>query len=144
MTRIQPVGVNSFKFFVAYKGFQVVDDEVLLKGLQKCKSLGALAMIHAENGETVIEGQQIMIELGIIGPEGHALSRPPAVTFSKLLCYCEMRLLNELFLKRSVKVSLKFSKIVPWNLRFIAASSLLTKSIMYVLHAIRPDQGKFR
>ncbi|KAL3718553.1 hypothetical protein ACJRO7_003647 [Eucalyptus globulus] len=72
-------GINSFKFFMAYKGYQMVNDEVLLQGLKKCKSLGALAMVHAENGDAVFEGQNRMIELGITGPEGHALSRPPVL-----------------------------------------------------------------
>ncbi|KAB1227520.1 Dihydropyrimidinase [Morella rubra] len=70
-------GINSFKFFLAYKGAQMVNDELLLEGFKKCKSLGVLAMVHAENGDAVYEGQKRMIELGITGPEGHALSRPP-------------------------------------------------------------------
>uniref|UniRef100_A0A8R7TXZ6 dihydropyrimidinase n=1 Tax=Triticum urartu TaxID=4572 RepID=A0A8R7TXZ6_TRIUA len=72
-------GINSFKFFMAYKGSLMVTDDLLLQGLQKCKSLGALAMVHAENGDAVAEGQQRMIDLGITGPEGHALSRPPVL-----------------------------------------------------------------
>lgn len=64
---------------MAYKGTFMVDDEVLLRGMKRCKSLGALAMVHAENGDAVFEGQKRMIELGITGPEGHALSRPPMV-----------------------------------------------------------------
>ena len=64
---------------MAYKGSLMVTDDLLLQGLQKCKSLGALAMVHAENGDAVAEGQQRMIDLGITGPEGHALSRPPIV-----------------------------------------------------------------
>nr|XP_045090113.1 dihydropyrimidinase-like [Aegilops tauschii subsp. strangulata] len=60
-------GINSFKFFMAYKGSLM--DDLLLEGLQKCKSLGALAMVHAENGDAVAEGQQRMIDLGITGPE---------------------------------------------------------------------------
>ncbi|GMG99988.1 hypothetical protein Nepgr_001828 [Nepenthes gracilis] len=69
-------GINSFKFFMAYKGALMINDELLLEGFKKCKSLGALAMIHAENGDAVFEGQKRMIELGITGPEGHDLSRP--------------------------------------------------------------------
>ncbi|OAY57936.1 dihydropyrimidinase [Manihot esculenta] len=72
-------GINSFKFFMAYKGFVMVNDELLLQGFKRCKSLGALAMVHAENGDAVFEGQNRMIELGITGPEGHALSRPPVL-----------------------------------------------------------------
>ncbi|XP_008788489.2 dihydropyrimidinase [Phoenix dactylifera] len=72
-------GINSFKFFMAYKGSLMVNDELLIQGLKKCKSLGALAMVHAENGDGVAEGQKRMIDLGIRGPEGHALSRPPVL-----------------------------------------------------------------
>ncbi|CAM9003909.1 unnamed protein product [Rhodiola kirilowii] len=72
-------GINSFKFFLAYKGSLMVTDELFLEGLKKCKSLGALAMVHAENGDAIVEGQNRMIELGITGPEGHPLSRPPVL-----------------------------------------------------------------
>ncbi|KAE8037291.1 hypothetical protein FH972_009892 [Carpinus fangiana] len=73
---VKEKGINSFKFFLAYKGALMINDELLLEGFKKCKSLGALAMVHAENGDAVYEGQKRMIELGITGPEGHALSRP--------------------------------------------------------------------
>lgn len=76
---VKEKGINSFKFFLAYKGSLMINDELLLEGLKKCKSLGALAMVHAENGDAVFEGQKRMIELGITGPEGHALSRPPVL-----------------------------------------------------------------
>lgn len=73
---VKEKGINSFKFFMAYKGSLMVNDEQLLQGLKMCKSLGALAQVHAENGDAVAEGQSQMINLGITGPEGHALSRP--------------------------------------------------------------------
>lgn len=74
---VKEKGINSFKFFMAYKGSFMINDELLIEGFKRCKSLGALAMVHAENGDAVFEGQERMIELGITGPEGHALSRPP-------------------------------------------------------------------
>ena len=69
----------------------MIRDELLLQGLQKCKSLGAIAMVHAENGDAVAEGQKRMIDLGITGPEGHALSRPPVVILSHIYSatYCQ-------------------------------------------------------
>lgn len=66
----------------------MINDELLLEGFKRCKSLGALAMVHAENGDAVYEGQKRMIELGITGPEGHALSRP-AVVNSHMFFYKE-------------------------------------------------------
>ena len=39
-------GVNSFKFFMAYKGAFQVDDLQLLRGLQRCKELGALPLVR--------------------------------------------------------------------------------------------------
>ncbi|KAF4371957.1 hypothetical protein F8388_000124 [Cannabis sativa] len=63
----------------AFKGSFMISDKLLLQGFKKCKSLGTLAMVHAENGDAVYEGQKRMIELGITGPEGHALSRPPVL-----------------------------------------------------------------
>ncbi|GMH45133.1 hypothetical protein BSKO_13090 [Bryopsis sp. KO-2023] len=69
-------GINSFKFFMAYKGALMVTDEQLLNGFQKCKEIGALPQVHAENGDAVAAGQQRVFDAGITGPEGHPLSRP--------------------------------------------------------------------
>ncbi|CAA2979704.1 dihydropyrimidinase [Olea europaea subsp. europaea] len=76
---VKDKGINSFKFFMAYKGALMINDEILLEGFKKCKSLGAVAMVHGENGDAVFAGQKRMIELGITGPEGHALSRPAVI-----------------------------------------------------------------
>ena len=69
-------GINSYKFFMAYKGALMVTDEELIHAFSKCRELGALAQVHAENGEAVAEGQRMVFEAGVTGPEGHALSRP--------------------------------------------------------------------
>ena len=76
----------------------MVNDELLMQGLEKCKSLGALAMVHAENGDGVDEGQKRMIDLGITGPEGHALSRPPVVILKTCLFYCAMSVVTSDFI----------------------------------------------
>ena len=61
---------------VRMQGALMVTDEQFLNGLQRCKELGALAMVHAENGDAVVYGQQRTFDAGITGPHGHALSRP--------------------------------------------------------------------
>ena len=55
----------------------MVDDEELAAGMKRCKEIGAIPMVHAENGDLVELGQNRMFEMGITGPEGHNLSRPP-------------------------------------------------------------------
>ena len=72
-------GVNSFKHFMAYKGAIMVTDEDMLQSFARCRELGAIATVHAENGEIVWHLQQQLLKQGITGPEGHALSRPPEV-----------------------------------------------------------------
>src|SRR6056297_548969 len=73
------MGVNSFKHFMAYKGALMIEDDEMFASFKRCKELGALPMVHAENGDIVADLQQQMLERGITGPEGHAYSRPPEV-----------------------------------------------------------------
>eukprot|EP00878_Enallax_costatus_P020282 GHUV01021433.1.p1 GENE.GHUV01021433.1~~GHUV01021433.1.p1 ORF type:complete len:434 (+),score=101.61 GHUV01021433.1:390-1691(+) len=76
MGKLTAEGINSFKFFLAYKGALMVTDDELLQGMLRCRQLGALPQVHAENGEAVALGQQLVYDAGVRGPEGHALSRP--------------------------------------------------------------------
>ncbi|MEM8656453.1 MAG: dihydropyrimidinase [Pseudomonadota bacterium] len=73
------MGVNSFKHFMAYKGALMVEDDEMFASFQRCRELGALPMVHAENGDVVDLLQKEMLAKGITGPEGHAYSRPPEV-----------------------------------------------------------------
>ena len=57
----------------------MVDDGVLLNSFARAQELGALCTVHAENGDAVFHLQKKMLDQGITGPEGHALSRPPQV-----------------------------------------------------------------
>jgi len=72
-------GINSFKHFMAYKGAIMADDEILVNSFTKAGELGAIVTVHAENGELVYRLQQKIFDMGITGPEGHPLSRPPEV-----------------------------------------------------------------
>jgi len=79
MAEVVDRGVNSFKHFMAYKGAMMIDDEVMFQSFSRCRELGTLPLVHAENGEAVYRLQQALLAQGITGPEGHALSRPPHV-----------------------------------------------------------------
>ena len=57
----------------------MISDEDLIKLMKKCKELGAITMVHAENGDLVSECQKKICNLGITGPEGHLLSRPESI-----------------------------------------------------------------
>ncbi|XP_065198342.1 dihydropyrimidinase-like [Sycon ciliatum] len=72
-------GVNSFKMFLAYKNVFQLDDSELLASFKVCGEIGALAQVHAENGDVIDDQSKRMIELGITGPEGHAMCRPEEV-----------------------------------------------------------------
>jgi len=78
-TLVQEEGVNSFKHFMAYKNAIMCDDETLVNSFKRALELGAMPTVHAENGELVFLLQAEMKAKGITGPEGHPLSRPPAV-----------------------------------------------------------------
>ncbi len=76
---VQEEGVNSFKHFMAYKNAIMCDDETLVNSFRRALELGAMPTVHAENGELVYLLQQEVVKMGITGPEGHPLSRPPMV-----------------------------------------------------------------
>ncbi len=78
-TLVQSHGVNSFKHFMAYKGAIMADDETLVNSFSRALELGAVTTVHAENGELVFQLQKKIYEMGITGPEGHPMSRPPEV-----------------------------------------------------------------
>ena len=78
-TLVQQEGINSFKHFMAYKNAIMCDDETLVSSFKRALELGAMPTVHAENGELVFLLQKEMAALGITGPEGHPLSRPPIV-----------------------------------------------------------------
>ncbi len=78
-TLVRDHGINSFKHFMAYKGAIMADDEILVNSFSRALELGAMPTVHAENGELVYRLQQKILGMGITGPEGHPLSRPPEV-----------------------------------------------------------------
>uniref|UniRef100_A0A8D3D0A3 Dihydropyrimidinase like 5b n=1 Tax=Scophthalmus maximus TaxID=52904 RepID=A0A8D3D0A3_SCOMX len=75
-TLVREHGVNSFQMYMAYKDMMMLRDSELYQTLQTCKDIGAIARVHAENGELVAEGAKEALDLGISGPEGIEISRP--------------------------------------------------------------------
>ncbi|RYH04527.1 dihydropyrimidinase [Salipiger sp. IMCC34102] len=72
-------GINTFKHFMAYKGALMVQDDEMFASFQRLSELGAIAMVHAENGDVVADLSAKLLAEGNTGPEAHAYSRPPQV-----------------------------------------------------------------
>lgn len=79
------LGVNSFKFYLAYENVLMVTDrqfyevgqrekinskKEIIKGLKQCARLKALARVHAENGPVIAAREKELLEFGVTGPEG--------------------------------------------------------------------------
>ncbi|XP_028653191.1 dihydropyrimidinase-related protein 5b [Erpetoichthys calabaricus] len=75
-TLVREKGVNSFQMFMTYKDLYMLRDSDLYQVMRTCKDIGAVARVHAENGELVAEGAKEALDLGISGPEGIEISRP--------------------------------------------------------------------
>lgn len=76
---VKEFGVNSFKCFMAYKGDLMLSDEELIGVFDKCRELGAIALVHAENGDIIDYNVKKLKSQGVSGPEGHLQSRPEEV-----------------------------------------------------------------
>jgi len=79
MPEVTKRGINTFKHFMAYKGALMVDDDEMYSSFQRCAEIGALPLVHAENGDVVAQLQAKLLAEGNDGPEAHAYSRPPEV-----------------------------------------------------------------
>src|SRR6185295_2462676 len=58
MAEVVKRGVNTFKVFMAYKGALMVNDDEMYQSFLRCAELGALPLVHAENGDVVARLQQ--------------------------------------------------------------------------------------
>ncbi|MEQ9054851.1 MAG: dihydropyrimidinase [Roseovarius confluentis] len=76
---VREKGINTFKHFMAYKGALMVNDDEMFASFRRCAELGALPLVHAENGDIVADLQAKLMAEGNDGPEAHAYSRPPEV-----------------------------------------------------------------
>jgi dihydropyrimidinase len=74
---VEEEGITSFKVFMAYKNVLQADDETLFRTLVAGKELGALVMVHAENGDVIDYLVKKAVAEGNTDPIYHALTRPP-------------------------------------------------------------------
>ncbi|MBW7922673.1 MAG: dihydropyrimidinase [Rubellimicrobium sp.] len=79
MKTVTERGINTFKHFMAYKGSLMVNDDEMFASFSRCAELGAIPLVHAENGDVVAEMSARLLAEGNTGPEGHAYSRPSQV-----------------------------------------------------------------
>lgn len=79
MKAVTARGINTFKHFMAYKGALMVNDDELFASFKRCAELGAIPLVHAENGDIVAEMSAKLLAEGNTGPEAHAYSRPAQV-----------------------------------------------------------------
>ena len=54
---VKTYGINTFKHFMAYKGALMVNDDELYNSFARCAHLGAMPLVHAENGDVVARMQ---------------------------------------------------------------------------------------
>jgi dihydropyrimidinase len=79
MKAVTEKGINTFKHFMAYKGSLMVNDDEMYASFRRCAELGAIPLVHAENGDVVAELSARLLAEGNTGPEAHAYSRPAQV-----------------------------------------------------------------
>lgn len=79
MAAIVEAGVSSFKLFMAYKGELMTRDDAMTACMERARDLGALTMVHAENGDVVDLLVKRALHAGQTDAIHHALTRPEFV-----------------------------------------------------------------
>src|SRR3954465_14280929 len=79
MEAIVEAGVSSFKLFMAYKGELMTRDDAMTACMERARDLGALTMVHAENGDVVDLLVHRALHAGQPDPIPHPLTRPEFV-----------------------------------------------------------------
>jgi dihydropyrimidinase len=64
---------------MAYNNVLRIDDAAMYRAFECARDLGAICIVHAENGDIIEVNQKKLLDKGITGPEGHYFSRPESV-----------------------------------------------------------------
>jgi len=72
-------GVCTFKVFLAYKGAIMISDDLFFEVLGRTRDLGALTMVHCENGDAIDVLVHRALAAGQTEPIYHAYTRPEIV-----------------------------------------------------------------
>lgn len=78
MAAMPAAGVPSFKIYLAYKGRLMVDDGAAFRIMQAAGRLGALTLVHAENGDVIDALIADALAAGRREAGVHGSVRPPA------------------------------------------------------------------
>jgi dihydropyrimidinase len=73
---VQEAGIKSFKAYLAYKGSIGIEYPELEKVMETAANLGAIVLVHCEEGDQILKNQQEFLKQGKTAPLYHALSRP--------------------------------------------------------------------
>lgn len=76
MSTVMDEGITSFKYFMAYPGAWYSDDGQLISAMYRAADLGAMVMMHAENGLAIDVLRARAIAEGNTDPVWHARTRP--------------------------------------------------------------------
>ena len=79
MQAMVDAGVSTFKLFMAYKGELMTRDDALTATMDRARDLGAMIMVHAENGDVVDLLVKRALAAGDTSAIHHALTRPEFV-----------------------------------------------------------------
>lgn len=85
-------GITSFKSYFAYDHLKL-DDAQTMELLEEIGKFDGILCVHCENGTLVDALQKRVLDAGIVGPEGHPLSRPSIVeaeAISRLMYLSEL------------------------------------------------------
>lgn len=72
-------GITSLKLFMAYKGLFQVDDTTLYRAMLTAAENGMLIMVHAENGDVIVQRRDKLLAEGRTEPKYHAIAQPAMV-----------------------------------------------------------------